>query len=112
MKILYGVHFGEEIGMDDDQFGFGVVENILDFPGRKTIIEGDQGCTDEGGGEVGFEEDMTVVMQNGRLTAWSQAPVSQKMGQSKDPPGKLFIGEPPLMTANRFLLRIAPGRFG
>ena len=79
--------------MDDDQFGFGVVKDILDFPGGEPIIEGDQGCTDKGGSEVGFKEDMTVVMQNGHLMSRSQAPFAQKMGQSEDSSGKLFIGE-------------------
>ena len=97
--------------MDDDQFGFGVVKDILDFPGGKTIIEGDQSRTDKGGGEVSFKEDMTVVMQNGHLMPRSQAPFAEKMGQSEDPSGKLFIGEYPLMTAYRLFLRISPGRF-
>ena len=94
--------------MDDDQSGFGVVENILNFPGGKAIIQRDQHRTDKGGGEVGFEEDMAVVMQNGCLTAWSQTSISQKMGQPEDPLRKLLIGEDRLMTANRFLLGIGP----
>jgi hypothetical protein len=45
------------------------------------------------------------------LTTGSEAPLFKKMGQPEDPPEKLFIGEYPLMTANRLFLRVSPGRF-
>ena len=97
--------------MDDDQSRFGVVENIFDFSWREAIIERDQSGADEGRGEVGFEEDMTVIVENSRLTAWTQSPVFEETGQPEDPLGKLFIGEHPLMAANRFFLAIATDRF-
>ena len=97
--------------MDDQQLRFGVVENILNLSRGKTIVERDQGCADEGGSEVGFQEDMTIVMQNGYLAARTEALLSQEMSQPEHPPGKLFIGEGPLMTANRFFLRVSAGGF-
>ena len=97
--------------MGDQQLGFGIFENKLDFPGREAVIEGNQNGPDKGGGKIGFQKNMTIILEDGHRTARSQAPGPQKMRQSKDPFGKLPIGKGGLMAANRLFLRIGPGGF-
>jgi hypothetical protein len=97
--------------MGDEQARPGVPQDKIDFPGSEPVIERHQNDVRQGGGEIGLQKDVAIVLQDGGAVAGLKPPVPKDPGQAENPSGKFLIRENTLVTANGRLEGIGPGCF-
>ena len=82
-----------ELGVDEDDFGLGVLEDVLEVGGDQAVVDWDDHGADGGGGVEGFEELVAVGGDDRDAVALAEAHCDEGVGLLVDALAELAPGE-------------------
>ena len=96
---------GKKVGMDQDDFGSGVVHRIENLLGRKPPVLRVQNRAHHGNREKAFKIAVRVVIEHANGVAEPDTQPGQRAGKPPCPFKKITVGHPELVAVNDFPVR-------